>query len=80
MRFLLAVLLVICTVGFIATSGTVTVQSGALRVNSAALVHTIPVLIALAAPMVTMGMVLMITMMFGRPPHRQNRSRSNRTL
>ena len=73
MRFLLAVMLVGCTTGFIATSGTVTVQSGSLHLNAAALSHTVPVLIALAAPMVTMGMVLLLTMMFGRTSGRENR-------
>ena len=73
MRFLLAVMLVVCTTGFIATSGTVTVQAGSFHLNAAALSHTVPVLIALAAPMVTMGIVLILSMMFGGTSARRSR-------
>ena len=71
MRFWLAVMLIFCMAGFIVTSGTISVHAGALRVNTAALAHSIPVLIALAAPMITMAVVLMVTMAIGR----QGRSR-----
>jgi hypothetical protein len=74
MRFLLAGMLIICVAGFLATSGTVTLQAGALHMNVAALKHTVPVLIALAAPMLTMAVVLMVTMTIGRPTAR-NRAR-----
>ena len=74
MRFWLAVLLIFCMAGFIVTSGTISVHAGRLRINPAALSHSIPVLIALAAPMITMAVVLMVTMAVGRQD-RQGRNR-----
>ena len=78
MRFLLAVMLVVCVAGFLATSGTVTWQAGTLQLNGAALKHTVPVLIALAAPMLTMAVVLMVTMTMGRPTERSGPRTSRR--
>ena len=77
MRFWLAVIFLVCVTGFIATSGTLTVQAGEIMVNTSALRHTIPVLIALAAPMVTMAFVLLVTMTLGRPTIRHQRRRTN---
>jgi hypothetical protein len=74
MRFWLLVMLVFCMSGFVVTSGTVSVRAGVLKVDMDAVSHTLPVLVALAAPMVFMGVVLMVTMAVGR----QGRSRPAR--
>ena len=66
MRFWLLVMLVFCMTGFAVTSGTVSVRGSALKINYEAVSHTLPVLVALAAPMVFMGVVLMVTMLLGR--------------
>ena len=66
MRFWLMVMLVVCMAGFAVTSGTVAMHAGALKINMEAVAQTMPVLIALAAPMVIMGVVLMVTMLVGR--------------
>jgi hypothetical protein len=75
MRFWLAALFIVCVGGFVMTSGTVTVQAGELNLNMAALTQTMPVLVALAAPMITMSLVLMLTMTFGRQARRRSSSR-----
>ena len=66
MRFLLLVMLVFCAAGFALTSGTVSVRGGTPKINLEAVSDTLPVLVALAAPMVFMGLVLMVTMLLGR--------------
>jgi hypothetical protein len=55
-----------CMAGFAVTSGTVSVHGSALKINMDAVSHTMPVLVALAAPMIFMGLVLMVTMLLGR--------------
>ena len=66
MRFWLAVMLIVCVSGFVVTSGTLSVQSGVMTLNTTALSHSIPVLVALAAPMVMMALVLSVTMALSR--------------
>lgn len=66
MRFWLMVMPVVCIAGFAVLSGTVYVHGGSLKINTEAVSQTMPVLIALAAPMVIMGVVLMVTMLVGR--------------
>lgn len=66
MRFGLFVMLVVCVAGFLLSSGTIALQSGTVLLNTAAVSHSLPVLIALAVPMLVMGVVLMMTMSFGR--------------
>jgi hypothetical protein len=67
MRFSLALILLVCVSGFVATSGMVSLtgEAGQLQLNGAALRHTLPVLIALAAPALVMG-VLLSFLMLGR--------------
>ena len=71
MRFWLLVIFVVCIGGFIVTSGTVTIVGGGLTMNMDAVAHSLPVLLALAAPMVTMAIVLIVTMLIGRESHRR---------
>lgn len=74
MRFWLLLIFLVCIAGFALTSGTVTLRNGGVVMNMDAVAHFLPVLLALAAPMVTMAVVLMVTMLLGR----DNRHRSNR--
>jgi hypothetical protein len=71
MRFWLLLMLVVCVSGFLVSSGTVSVNAGAVRLNADAVAHSLPVLVALAAPMVFMAFGLMLTMLFGRDGRRR---------
>lgn len=67
MRLTLLAMLAVCMAGFAATSGTITLDAGRVLINPSVLSHTLPVLVALAAPMITMVVILLVTVTLGRP-------------
>ena len=66
MRTALLALLVFCVGGFMVSSGTVSLVGGIPRIETAAVGQALPVLVALAAPMVTVAVGLMLVMLLRR--------------